>query len=99
MPFDFRRIDIDAFSMSLRAWFVLGLVLVVAAAPGLLSLPVLDRDEARYAQATTQMLETDDYIQIKFQDQARNKKPIATYWLQASTTALLFVCVIKLSSI
>ena len=89
MPFDFRRIDIDAFSMSLRAWFVLGFVLVVAAAPGLLSLPVLDRDEARYAQATTQMLETDDYIQIKFQDQARNKKPIATYWLQASTTALL----------
>ena len=89
MLFNVCRLDIEAFSKGMRAWIVLGLVTFLAAAPGLIFLPVLDRDEARYAQATTQMLETDDYVQIKFQNQARNKKPIGTYWLQASATALL----------
>ena len=50
--------------------------------PGLASLPVIDRDEARYAQASIQMAETGDLINIKFQDQARNKKPAGIYWLQ-----------------
>ena len=30
--------------------------------------PVLDRDEARYAQSTKQMLETGNYKSIKFQE-------------------------------
>lgn len=51
--------------------------------PGIAVLPPVDRDEARYAQATRQMRETGDYIQIRFQDRARNKKPIGIYWLQA----------------
>ncbi len=52
---------------------------------GLAKLPVIDRDEARYAQATVQMLETDDYINIRFQDRARNKKPAGIYWMQAAS--------------
>ncbi len=51
--------------------------------PGLTSLPPLDRDEARFAQATAQMLETGNYIDIRFQDQPRYKKPIGIYWLQS----------------
>lgn len=51
--------------------------------PGLFSIPVIDRDEARYAQATVQMVESGDYVQIKFQDDARNKKPVGIYWMQA----------------
>ena len=51
---------------------------------GLWSLPPLDRDEARFAQATTQMLETGDYITIRFQDRERNKKPAGIYWMQAA---------------
>ena len=51
--------------------------------PGIASLPVVDRDEARYVQATRQMLETGDLVQIRFQDEARNKKPVGIYWLQA----------------
>ncbi|HEV8014544.1 MAG TPA: glycosyltransferase family 39 protein [Stellaceae bacterium] len=55
--------------------------------PGLVNLPVTDRDEARFAQATRQMLETRDFIAIRFQDEARNKKPAGIYWLQAAAVA------------
>jgi 4-amino-4-deoxy-L-arabinose transferase-like glycosyltransferase len=51
--------------------------------PGISTIPPLDRDEARFAQATRQMLETGDFLQIRFQDEARNKKPAGIYWLQA----------------
>ena len=47
------------------------------------SYPVLDRDEARYAQSTKQMLETGNYKSIKFQNTLRSKKPVGIYWLQA----------------
>lgn len=53
--------------------------------PGLDSIPVIDRDEARYAQATVQMVEDSDYVEIKFQDRARNKKPAGAYWAQAAS--------------
>ena len=56
--------------------------------PGLASLPVTDRDEARFAQASRQMLETRDFINIRFQDEARNKKPAGIYWLQAAAVSL-----------
>jgi 4-amino-4-deoxy-L-arabinose transferase-like glycosyltransferase len=51
--------------------------------PGIAAIPPLDRDEARFAQATRQMLETGDFLRIRFQDEARNKKPAGIYWLQA----------------
>src|SRR5438046_5146808 len=51
--------------------------------PGMSASPPLDRDEARFAQATRQMLETGDFLRIRFQDEARNKKPAGIYWLQA----------------
>jgi len=60
---------------------ILTLVMVL---PGLASLPVIDRDEARYAQASVQMVESGDYMNIRFQTHARNKKPAGIYWLQAS---------------
>jgi len=54
---------------------------------GLWSMPPLDRDEARFAQATAQMLETGDYINIRFQQSERNKKPAGIYWLQAASVS------------
>ncbi|MEM7739907.1 MAG: glycosyltransferase family 39 protein [Pseudomonadota bacterium] len=50
------------------------------------SMPVTDRDEARYSQAATQMMETGDYIDIRFQDQPRYVKPAGIYWMQVVTT-------------
>ncbi len=52
--------------------------------PGQWTVPPLDRDEPRYTQATKQMLETGDYVDIRFQEQARHKKPVGIYWLQAA---------------
>ena len=57
--------------------------------PGIASVPPLDRDESRFTQATKQMIETGDFIEIRFQDEARNKKPIGIYWMQAVTAGWL----------
>lgn len=51
--------------------------------PGFFALGPVDRDEARFAQASKQMLETGNFVEIYFQEDARNKKPIGIYWLQA----------------
>ena len=50
---------------------------------------MLDRDEARFAQTTRQMLETGDFLHSRFQDEARNNKPAGIYWLQAAVGAAL----------
>src|SRR5215471_2917448 len=52
--------------------------------PGFFTIPPIDRDEARFAQATKQMVETGDYVDIRFQDDVRYKKPVGIYWLQAA---------------
>ncbi len=70
------------------AGVLLALVLLAAALPGILALPPLDRDEARFAQASKQMLESGDYIGIWFQGEPRNKKPIGIYWLQVASVWL-----------
>lgn len=71
-----------------RPRLVLVLLCLLAMWPGLTVLPPLDRDESRYAQATKQMLETGDLVEIRYQDVARNKKPVGIYWLQAATVAV-----------
>ncbi len=52
--------------------------------PGFFNMPPIDRDEARFAQATKQMVETSDFVDIRFQDDVRYKKPVGIYWLQAA---------------
>src|ERR1700722_2939247 len=52
--------------------------------PGFFNIPPIDRDEARFAQATKQMVETDDFVDIRFQDDVRYKKPVGIYWLQSA---------------
>jgi 4-amino-4-deoxy-L-arabinose transferase-like glycosyltransferase len=52
--------------------------------PGFFRIPPVDRDEARFAQATKQMVETRDFVDIRFQDDVRYKKPVGIYWLQAA---------------
>ena len=68
-----------------RGPLLAAVVAVLAGLPGLFALPPLDRDEARFAEATAQMLETGDVIAPYFQDQPRFKKPIGIYWLQAAS--------------
>jgi 4-amino-4-deoxy-L-arabinose transferase-like glycosyltransferase len=66
-----------------RAVAVLLLVSLLGFLPGFFSIPPIDRDEARFAQATKQMIESGDYVDIRFQDEVRYKKPVGIYWLQA----------------
>lgn len=72
-----------------RAWWIIAVLAALAALAGVFTIQPLDRDEARYAQATAQMLETGDFIDIRFQEDARHKKPVGIYWMQAVTVGLL----------
>jgi len=67
-----------------RAVALLLLVSFLAFLPGFFQIPPIDRDEARFAQATKQMIESGDYVDIRFQDETRYKKPVGIYWLQAA---------------
>ncbi|KTC66098.1 dolichyl-phosphate-mannose-protein mannosyltransferase [Legionella adelaidensis] len=61
---------------------------VVLFLPGIVSLPVIDRDEAHFAQASRQMLQSGQYFQIRFQDTTRFQKPPGINWLQAASVNL-----------
>ena len=67
-----------------RAAMVLLVVALLGFLPGFFSIPPIDRDEARFAQATKQMVEIGDYVDIRFQDEVRYKKPVGIYWVQAA---------------
>ena len=67
-----------------RAMLLLVFLSLLSFLPGFFNIPPVDRDEARFAQATKQMLEAGDYIDIRFQDEVRYKKPVGIYWLQAA---------------
>lgn len=60
---------------------------LIAFLPGFVSLPPMDRDEPRFAQASKQMLETGDFINIRLQNEARLKKPVGIYWLQVASVS------------
>lgn len=74
--------------ISWRGWL---LVLVIAAGalfPGITAIPVMDRDEGRYVQATRQMMETGDYVDIRLQEATRYGYPAGTYWAKAASASL-----------
>ena len=66
-----------------RAAVLLVVFALLAFLPGFFQIPPVDRDEARFAQATKQMVERGEYVDIRFQDDVRYKKPVGIYWLQA----------------
>jgi len=75
---------VDRIAGSSSASLVLiAVVALLSFLPGLATLPPVDRDEPRFAQATHQMVETGNYLDIRLQEQTRYKKPIGIYWLQS----------------
>jgi 4-amino-4-deoxy-L-arabinose transferase-like glycosyltransferase len=80
---------LDHVSEGRRPWLLLVLLSLALYLPGIVTLPVVDRDEARFVQASRQMLETGDLVRIRYQSEARNKKPVGIYWLQAAVVAAL----------
>lgn len=82
------RPDLDRFIAGWRGPLLAALIALFAGLPVLMLLPPLDRDESRYAQATSQMLEDRDFVDIRFQDDPRWKKPVGIYWMQAAAVAV-----------
>ena len=71
-----------------RAAAILVLLSLVCFLPGFVSLQPMDRDEPRFAQASKQMVETGDYVDIRFQEEPRYKKPIGIHWMQVTSVKL-----------
>jgi 4-amino-4-deoxy-L-arabinose transferase-like glycosyltransferase len=74
---------IDQASAKGRGPLFAALLALFATLPGLFTLPATDRDEARFAEASAQMLESGDFTTIMFQEEPRFKKPVGIYWLQS----------------
>lgn len=68
---------------------LIAFVVALGTLPAFFTLPPTDRDESRFAQATKQMLETGDFVNIRFLDTARNKKPVGIHWVQAAAVELV----------
>ncbi len=73
---------------SRRPFALLALFGLLLWLPGVLSLPALDRDESRFAQSSRQMVESGNWVDIRFGQVPRYKKPVGIYWLQAGATEL-----------
>ena len=63
-------------------------LLAAAVMIGHQTVPPMDRDESRFAQASRQMADTGDLVTIRFQDEIRAKKPVGIYWLQSASASL-----------
>jgi 4-amino-4-deoxy-L-arabinose transferase-like glycosyltransferase len=77
--------------VSKHSWLLYSLVFVLSLAlflPGIFDMPPMDRDETRFAQATKQMLETQNFTDIRLGDQPRYQKPVGIYWLQAAVVSV-----------
>src|SRR3954462_9469318 len=71
-----------------RPFLLLTLLGLLLWLPGILSLPALDRDESRFAQSSRQMVESGNWVDIRFGHVPRYKKPVGIYWLQTAATKL-----------
>src|SRR4051812_6912911 len=52
---------------------------------GTWSLPLIDRDEPRFAEAAREMIQRNDYVVPYFNNQYRFDKPPLTYWFQTAS--------------
>lgn len=89
----------DQFARGWRGYVLIALIALTSGLMGTMRVPVTDIDEARFAQATRQMIETDDYVRIRVQDSERNRKPVGIHWLQAASVNAMHPFVERLNTI
>src|SRR5215467_7359573 len=70
---------------AMRNYIVLFLACLLFHVAGTWSLPLIDRDEPRFAEAAREMRERGDYIVPYFNNQFRFDKPPLTYWFQVAS--------------
>ncbi len=71
-----------------RVMVFLTLFSLLMMTPGFFTTPPVDRDEARFSQASKQMINTGDFIDIRLGEGTRYKKPAGIYWLQSLSAAI-----------
>ncbi|MFZ0916896.1 MAG: glycosyltransferase family 39 protein, partial [Candidatus Udaeobacter sp.] len=83
---DFARNDVYEMLLTLKSavgkYAILFFGCVLFHIAGTWSLPLIDRDEPRFAEASREMIERGDYIVPFFNNQLRLDKPPLTYWAQ-----------------
>ncbi len=80
--------SLDRLTESRWAYAVLAAIVFILALPGLFAMPVLDRDEGRFTEASSEMMESGDFVVITYHDDLRNKKPVAIHWLQSAAVSM-----------
>jgi len=73
---------------SWRTGLFLFLATLLLAVPQAAGLPLLDRDEPRFAEASREMLESGNFIVPTFNHEPRYAKPPLIYWAQAAAFTL-----------
>lgn len=75
--------------MSARSLLLLFLALTAFHCLGNWALPLIDRDEPRFAEASREMRERQDFVVPYLNDRPRYDKPPLIYWLQCAAYATL----------
>jgi 4-amino-4-deoxy-L-arabinose transferase-like glycosyltransferase len=78
---------LDRWTRGWRGPVLAALFTLASILPGVLSLPPIDRSEARLAEASAQMLEDHDFAAAAVDEELRDRSPLAVHWLQAAAVA------------
>jgi 4-amino-4-deoxy-L-arabinose transferase-like glycosyltransferase len=79
----------DQFARGWRGYVLVALIALLSSCFGAGRMQVMDNEEARFAQATREMVETGDYVRIRVQNADRHREPIGVHWLQAASVNLM----------
>src|SRR5258708_12036705 len=73
----------------IRPLLLLFLAIIIIDSLGNNTLPLIDRDEPRFAEASREMRQTGDFVIPRVNGQYRFDKPPLIYWCQVASTPLL----------
>lgn len=82
--------DFDSRLRRLAPW-LLAVVALLILLPGNNLIPLIDRDEPRFARATVEMIERGEWVVPYFNNEYRFDKPILIYWMMRLCYALFGV--------
>jgi 4-amino-4-deoxy-L-arabinose transferase-like glycosyltransferase len=82
--------DVSSVDGRWHPWLLLALAFALLL-PGNGSIPLIDRDEPRFAQSTREMIDSGSWIVPTFNGEERLHKPILTYWMMRASYAVFGV--------
>ena len=82
-------LDLDRLIAGWRGPLIAAFVALLAALPGLVETPPIDRTEARFAQASAQMIESGDFAEPRFRQRTHADLSPGAHWLQATATGIV----------